>query len=494
MATYKTGWMKKLINGVSTKIFAISHVKAIYYDYANSKTLKSKLDDMDTSISGKASSTHTHSAATTSAAGFMSAADKTKLNGIATGANKTTVDSALSSTSTNPVQNKVVNTNLGNKMNKADPSGTGKFAMNGSVDGNNSVCFGNSSNASHGFCAATVGGSSNIVSGNSAAIVGGQKNKMQNDCICSGIFGGSSNTLNGAGYSSIVGGYNNSVINNHTYCVVLGGIKNTGNGDSSVVSGYNNETKDYQFVMGHCNNKDVTGTTYWTGQYGGTLLCLGNGTDTTKNNAFRFQDDGNAFGTKWNTSGADYAEFFEWADGNTNNEDRVGYFVTLDGDMIRKAEQGDYILGIVSGAPGVLGNADEQWMGRFKSDNFGRLILETKEVSREIIYPILDEETGEQIGNKTIQETAIVQVPIENENYDSSETYIPRSKRPEWDAVGLMGVLSVYDDGTCEKNGFCKVASNGIATASSHEDGSYQFPVYRVVDRVTENIVKVLFR
>lgn len=51
----------------------------------------------------------TYSAATTSAAGLMSAADKTKLDGIATKANKTTVDSALSSTSTNPVQNKVVN-------------------------------------------------------------------------------------------------------------------------------------------------------------------------------------------------------------------------------------------------------------------------------------------------------------------------------------------------------------------------------------------------
>lgn len=108
MATYKTGWIKKLINGVSTKVFAFAHVKTVYYNYANSKTLKSKLDDMDTSISRKASSTHTHSAATTSAAGFMSAADKTKLNGIDTGANKTTVDSALSSTSTNPVQNKVV--------------------------------------------------------------------------------------------------------------------------------------------------------------------------------------------------------------------------------------------------------------------------------------------------------------------------------------------------------------------------------------------------
>lgn len=56
----------------------------------------------------------TYSNATTSAAGLMSASDKTKLDGIATGANKTTVDSALSSTSTNPVQNKVVNTAISN--------------------------------------------------------------------------------------------------------------------------------------------------------------------------------------------------------------------------------------------------------------------------------------------------------------------------------------------------------------------------------------------
>ena len=56
----------------------------------------------------------TYSAATTSAAGLMSAADKTKLDGIATGANKITVDSALSATSTNPVQNKVVNTAISN--------------------------------------------------------------------------------------------------------------------------------------------------------------------------------------------------------------------------------------------------------------------------------------------------------------------------------------------------------------------------------------------
>lgn len=58
----------------------------------------------------------TYSNATPSAAGLMSAADKTKLDGIATGANKTTVDSALSSSSTNPVQNKVVNSALAGKV------------------------------------------------------------------------------------------------------------------------------------------------------------------------------------------------------------------------------------------------------------------------------------------------------------------------------------------------------------------------------------------
>lgn len=61
-------------------------------------------------LDGKAATSHTHSTATTSAAGFMTADMVTKLNGIATGANKTTTDSSLSTSSTNPVQNKVVAT------------------------------------------------------------------------------------------------------------------------------------------------------------------------------------------------------------------------------------------------------------------------------------------------------------------------------------------------------------------------------------------------
>lgn len=59
---------------------------------------------------------HGHDEATTTASGFMSAADKAKLDGIATGATAVTVDSSLSSTSTNPVQNKIVNSALAGKQ------------------------------------------------------------------------------------------------------------------------------------------------------------------------------------------------------------------------------------------------------------------------------------------------------------------------------------------------------------------------------------------
>lgn len=72
--------------------------------YAGQVGLNKLMQIVKTALGNKADKTN----ATTSAAGLLSAADKTKLNGIADGANKTTVDAALSSTSTNPVQNKAV--------------------------------------------------------------------------------------------------------------------------------------------------------------------------------------------------------------------------------------------------------------------------------------------------------------------------------------------------------------------------------------------------
>lgn len=56
------------------------------------------ITDLQSTLDGKAANSHTHSNATTSAAGLMSASDKSKLDGIASGANKYTLPTASSST------------------------------------------------------------------------------------------------------------------------------------------------------------------------------------------------------------------------------------------------------------------------------------------------------------------------------------------------------------------------------------------------------------
>lgn len=70
-------------------------------------------------ISDKANVNHSHDSASSSANGFLSKEDKSKLDGIATEANKTVVDSSLSNSSNNPVQNKIVTNALNGKANSS---------------------------------------------------------------------------------------------------------------------------------------------------------------------------------------------------------------------------------------------------------------------------------------------------------------------------------------------------------------------------------------
>ena len=77
--------------------------------------------------------------------------------------------------------------------------------------------------------------------------------------------------------------------------------------------------------------------------------------------------------------------------------------------------------------------------------------------------------------------------PKENPKYDSSKPYERRSDRPEWQIVGMMGKLYVRDNGTCEVNGYATV-DNGIAIKSTEKTNM------RVMERVTENIVRVLLK
>ena len=71
---------KALVSDSSGKV-AVSSVTSTELGYVSGTT-----SSIQTQLNGKAASGHSHDNATTSAAGFMSSSDKTKLNGIATGA------------------------------------------------------------------------------------------------------------------------------------------------------------------------------------------------------------------------------------------------------------------------------------------------------------------------------------------------------------------------------------------------------------------------
>ena len=165
------------------------------------------------------------------------------------------------------------------------------------------------------------------------------------------------------------------------------------------------------------------------------------------NNRIRIKFDSNAGvgsnsitcegGLATNTA-MDFAEYFEWSDGNPSNEDRVGHTVSIDGltGKIKIAEEGETVIGAISGTGAmVAGAASISWNGRFKRDEWGREIYEQlKDENGNLLYA--DAETRSQIV-KTNR--------IETSEYDSSleNSYVPRELRKEWDIVGLLGQIRV---------------------------------------------------
>lgn len=262
-----------------------------------------------------------------------------------------------------------------------------------------------------------------------------------------------------------------------------GGNGATGGGYASFSQGWCTSTSaDTTIALGR-HNKNTSGN----------LLELGYGSDSVKKNVFSITSSGyvKATGTYTASTTADYAEYFEWLDGNPNGEDRVGYFVTLEGNKIRLATKDDtYILGVVSGEPFVLGNGDcDIWNGIYLRDEFRRKVME--DAPKLEVYTVIDEETGEELTDIRESETEFDGYrPKLNPEYDSTKEYIPRSERPEWAPVGMLGVLAVRHDGTAKVNSYVTVNKDGIATACDITVKNS----YRVIKENSETVVEIIFR
>lgn len=264
----------------------------------------------------------------------------------------------------------------------------------------------------------------------------------------------------------------------------------TASGSSSHAEGRSTTASNYaSHASGKYNAAMTTGGSFTNTT--GTAFVIGNGTGISAlSNAFSVQYSGivKAKSTITASTTADYAEFFEWLDKNPNEEDRVGHFVTLDGDKIKIAtSEDDYILGIVSGEPFVLGNGDcDTWNGMYLHDEFRRTMYEPAPK----IIEILDNEGNPTGEYEEVEGEFEGTRPILNPNYDQTKQYISRFDRAEWSPIGMLGVLAVLHDGTAEVNGYITVNNEGIATKCTRDTRNS----YRVIKKVSDKVVEVIFR
>ena len=242
----------------------------------------------------------------------------------------------------------------------------------------------------------------------------------------------------------------------------------SGNGTKSALA--------YQTVCGQVN-KATTDSLFVVGNgtYGATEL------DRNESNALECRTTGSlAIGGSLIQNASDYAECFEWYDGNKDKEDRIGYIVTLEGNKIRFADSTDDILGIISGTAGVIGNAAElDWKDRYLTDEYGRIIYDEIELEQTTCDPNDPE--------KEIVETIRRKVPRINPDFDSTLEYVPRTERPEWGVVGLMGQIYVRDNGLAVIGGYV-TPTQGIATPSLEPTRM------RVMERINDHIIRVFFK
>jgi hypothetical protein len=151
-------------------------------------------------------------------------------------------------------------------------------------------------------------------------------------------------------------------------------------------------------------------------------------------------------------SAADYAEMFEWIDGNPDDEDRRGLVVELvGGDKIQVATSTtseSNIIGVVSAEPCVLaGESTFHWTSKWLKDDFGSYQMEDYEAwqyskgsGEPTVVPVEGTEPGD-VPEDAVKVTA--KRRIFNPDYDDTIEYVPRSQRKEWSPVGVVGRLRV---------------------------------------------------
>ena len=288
---------------------------------------------------------------------------------------------------------------------------------------------------------AVFGGNANfIINGEDSSIIGGKQNTVQNATFGL-VVSGENNTINSASSAagpgkmlSIIGSSSSSISTKLAAPInTADEPSNYGQNISVIASHGAAVTQDPRRCLLVGDAPIATKDTSNNFRDASCVIVGGGGTDTndTHTNSNAIALVGNSYHTvgaalgkgyadiSWETTGADFAEYFEWNDGNPNGEDRVGLFVKLStndsGVPNGKIEiSGENTIGPVSAMPGFVSNATPlNWAGKWQKDDFGRFVFDDD-------------------GNR-----------IANPDFDADAGYTAREAREEWSPIGMVGRLRV---------------------------------------------------
>jgi hypothetical protein len=415
------------------------------------------------------------------------------------------------------------NTGYGTSYRADNPTNYGDIGSN-AVD----LSYNSSSSTTKGAT-----GSRSTAMGNGTTASGSESTAMGNGTTASGYIStamgdsttASSDRSTAMGHSTTASG---------TWSTAMG-LGTTASGSRSVAMGhYTISNGIYATVTGRLGGIGSSSGTIFAVAYAGSMPTAGT---ADQNLVFKVNSAGNGYFDGVADSGnADYAEYFESFDGAPLER---GHFVSfVEGSSCLEYGNAD-IVGIVSSSPAVVGDSQSMhYKGKYKKDEFNTYIREPVVVTEELhvlsahqqgeawevvtsgslpdemetfLVEIKNKETQEVLETLT-DEAAIagnrlydfeVEVigtythtmidKVLSDTFDETLEYLPRSERPEWSPIGLLGKLWVYlaANEVVKVGDYITPDTGGKAVLCSRTDAKS----FRVLNVNTEySLVKVFYK
>lgn len=356
--------------------------------------------------------------------------------------------------------------------------GTGAAATVAVVDGNGSIITLSAVTGGSGYSAnvdATVDNGTGDFSANiastGACVTSGEAtaNISSFEQITSGLRSASiasqNGTTSGSNAAQIA---SNTGVASGDQSAVIASNGSTASAVGSVVIGGNNSIADQigSVVIGRRVKPGATrALSYGDGAAGAAL---------TANRRFEVLTNGNVTASGSFTGSTVYTDYAEYFENLQNGEIPLGVLVTLDGRKVRRAQDGDLILGVVSGTALVAaGDSPFYWGGRYLTGEFGEALYEDVQMVRwsndSSTYDGAVYEAKDLFD--TIPDNAVMYTekhPKQNPDYDSSLVNVPRSQRPdEWSCVGLLGQVHIRVSSGVQPGDWIKAGIEGVGTKST---------------------------